>query len=39
VPATLIHPWNAELVERDGVIGAHDWVALRGLLDPVLERY
>jgi hypothetical protein len=38
VPATLIHPWNAELVERDGVIGARDWVELRALLDPVLER-
>jgi uncharacterized HAD superfamily protein len=38
VPATLIHPWNAELVERDGVIAARDWVGLRAELDPVLER-
>jgi uncharacterized protein len=39
VPATLIHPWNAELVERDGVIAAQDWVGLRALMEPVLERY
>ena len=25
VPATIVHPWNEELVERDGVIGARDW--------------
>jgi uncharacterized protein len=38
VPATIIHPWNEELVERDGVIGARDWSGLRRELDPVLER-
>jgi len=38
VPATIVHPWNEELVERDGVIGARDWRALRTRLDPVLER-
>jgi hypothetical protein len=38
VPATIVHPWNAELVERDGVIGAPDWVGLRALLDPLLDR-
>ena len=38
VPATIIHPWNEELVERDGVIGARDWTGLRRELDPVLER-
>lgn len=38
VGATIVHPWNAELVERDGVIGAHDWRELRALLDPVLRR-
>jgi uncharacterized protein len=38
VPATIIHPWNEELVERDGVIGAHSWKALRRELAPVLER-
>jgi hypothetical protein len=38
VPATIIHPWNEEIVETDGVIGARDWSALRAALDPVLER-
>jgi hypothetical protein len=38
VPATIVHPWNVELVERDGVIGAPDWVGLRAKLDPVLEE-
>ena len=38
VPATIIHPWNEEIVETDGVIGARDWRALRTALDPVLER-
>jgi hypothetical protein len=38
VPATIIHPWNEEIVETDGVIGARDWRALRAALDPVLER-
>jgi uncharacterized HAD superfamily protein len=37
VPATLIHPWNEELVERDGVVGARDWQGLRAQLDPVLR--
>jgi uncharacterized protein len=38
VPATLIHPWNEELVDRDGVIGARDWRGLRAQLDPVLAE-
>ena len=38
VPATIVHPWNEELVERDGVIGARDWRGLKAELDPVLER-
>ncbi|HEU0023700.1 MAG TPA: hypothetical protein VFQ12_03670 [Thermoleophilaceae bacterium] len=38
VAATIAHPWNVDLVERDGVIGAPDWIALRAKLDPVLER-
>jgi uncharacterized protein len=38
VPATIIHPWNREIVERDGVIGAPDWKGLRRALHPVLER-
>ena len=38
VAATIIHPWNEELVDRDGVIGARDWKGLRRELEPVLER-
>jgi hypothetical protein len=38
VAATIVHPWNEELVGRDGVIGARDWDGLRGKLDPVLDR-
>ena len=38
VPATIVHPWNEELVERDGVIGARDWKGLRRQLEPVLEQ-
>ena len=34
--ATIVHPWNAEIVKRDGVIGAEDWRGLRELLQPVL---
>ena len=38
VAATIIHPWNEEIVERDGVIGARDWRGLKAALDPVLDR-
>jgi FMN phosphatase YigB (HAD superfamily) len=38
VAATIVHPWNEDLVERDGVIGATDWKGLKAALDPVLER-
>ena len=38
VGATIVHPWNAEIVERDGVIGAHDWRELKERLEPVLAR-
>jgi hypothetical protein len=38
VPATILHPWNEELVEREGVIGARDWRELKAKLDPVLEE-
>ena len=27
-PATIVHPWNVQLVENDGVIGAADWPGL-----------
>jgi hypothetical protein len=37
VPATIIHPWNAELVEREGVIAAHDWAGLREKLSDTLD--
>ena len=36
VPATLIHPWNEEIVESGGAIGATSWHELRAKLDPVL---
>jgi uncharacterized protein len=38
VPATILHPWNEELVEQEGVIGARNWADLKARLDPVLER-
>jgi uncharacterized protein len=38
VAATIIHPWNEEIVAEDGVIGARDWPALKQALDPVLDR-
>jgi len=36
--ATIIHPWNEEIVEADGVIAAAEWRGLKRALDPVLER-
>jgi hypothetical protein len=38
VGATIVHPWNAELVEEDGAIGAGDWRELKARLEPVLAR-
>ena len=38
VAATIIHPWNVEVVGRDGVIGGRDWRELRERLEPVLRR-
>jgi uncharacterized protein len=38
IAATIVHPWNRELVGDDGVIGAEDWNELRERLDPVLAR-
>jgi uncharacterized protein len=38
VGATIIHPWNEDLVERDGVIGGRTWRELRANLEPVLRR-
>ena len=34
----ILHPWNEELVEQEGVIGARNWADLKARLDPVLER-
>ena len=36
--ATIVHPWNEELVGTDGVIGARDWTELRAKLDQMLNR-
>ena len=38
VPATLRHPWNAELCDREGILCAADWPELATLVDPLLER-
>jgi uncharacterized protein len=38
VPATIVHPWNRQLVE-DGVVGASDWSELERRLRPVLARF
>jgi 5'(3')-deoxyribonucleotidase len=34
--ATIVHPWNASVVDQQSVIGARDWRELRELLQPVL---
>ena len=36
--ATLRHPWNAEVCEREAIPGADTWPELRDLLEPVLGR-
>jgi hypothetical protein len=36
--ATIIHPWNEEIVASDGVIAARDWRGLKSALEPVLHR-
>ena len=36
--ATIVHPWNAELVDGESVIGAGDWPALSARLTPRLAR-
>jgi uncharacterized HAD superfamily protein len=38
VPATILHPWNRELCEEEGVICAADWAQLETKLAPVLAR-
>lgn len=34
--ATILHPWNRELCEIEGVLGARDWNELESLLEPLL---
>ena len=34
--ATLLHPWNRDLVEEEDVIAADDWPALERELAPFL---
>jgi hypothetical protein len=34
--ATILHHWNAELCEMEGVLGAHDWTELAQMLEPLL---
>ena len=34
--ATILHPWNAELAEEDGIVAARDWAELRERLTPLL---
>jgi uncharacterized HAD superfamily protein len=37
IPATIVHPWNRELVEDEDIVGAEDWPALERALEPVIE--
>lgn len=34
--ATILHPWNQEICEEEGVMGARDWKELAEMLDPLL---
>lgn len=36
--ATIVHPWNEELVGNGGVIGGRDWPELRRRLEPLLRK-
>ncbi len=38
LPATILHPWNEEVVAEGGVVTGRDWYELRERLDPALER-
>ncbi len=37
-PATILHPWNRELVEEEDVVAAEDWPGLARELAPFLAR-
>ena len=36
--ATLIHPWNEELIDQERIVGADDWPGLRARLQPKLRQ-
>ncbi len=36
--ATIVHPWNAEVVAERDIVGAEDWAGLAAALAPVLTR-
>jgi FMN phosphatase YigB (HAD superfamily) len=38
VAATIVHPWNAELVESGRAVGGRDWHELRERLEPLLTQ-
>jgi uncharacterized HAD superfamily protein len=35
--ATIIHPWNAAVVDGTCIVGGRDWADLRGKLEPLLR--
>jgi hypothetical protein len=35
--ATIIHPWNAAVVDQDRIVGGRDWADLREKLEPLLR--
>jgi len=35
-PATLLHPWNRDICEEEGVLCASDWTGLAAKLDAIL---
>ena len=35
-PSTLLHPWNMDICEEEGVLASNDWAGLSLVLD---ERY
>jgi len=36
--ATIIHPWNEDVVDQSGIVGARDWRELKRRLDPLLAE-
>jgi len=35
--ATIIHPWNATLIDQQRIVGGRDWADLRDKLEPLLR--